>query len=128
MKIFIGFLISAFFGCVSAETANSLTLACVGDYRHVRDKIEQKLANVIVKTSKDSILISGIPGLAVSGEEYRVTRRSEDYIFFNNGSNFNYQGNLNRFTGAIKIIEIDAKLSRWFQSFDGTCRVAQKLF
>ena len=100
----------------------------MGDYRSIQNKVDLKLNNVIVIISSDDISFSGIPGLALSEEKYKITRRTEESLFFQHPLDSKYQGALNRYTGNIHLIHMDVANFKWFQSFDGTCRVAQKLF
>ena len=131
IKIFLIILIFLIFSHsrpVTAQPINALALYCEGDYNNLREKVDLKLKNIIVRITNDEVVISGIPGLALLNEKYKTTNQNDNNILFKNPQKSNYQGSINRYSGSFNLIELDFENSRWYQSFNGTCRATQKIF
>ncbi len=120
-------LLALTYGQATAQVTNPIFLSCTGQYNNFRTKHESNLANVIVKISNDEFIIDGIPGLGME-EKYNATKKTETMIFLGHPLNKNFEGSLNRFTGFINIYHKDNDQSRYFQLYQGYCKIAQKMF
>jgi hypothetical protein len=122
-------ILFAMMGCnIWAQTVTPIVLVCRGAYSNSEYKqYDVATSNGMIKISEASVLISGILGFS-SNEKYEITKSTADQISFQHSENIMFTGAINRYTGAVTLLNMSPKDDKWLQLYQGNCGEQARIF